>query len=162
LGSTSILKWKAVTEAFPGQTVYCEEVVSCVPEQPVGKQETEKGAIWRAQKAFEGFKQKGKHVDIAIGIENGMFLESDGKWYDIAAIVILSIKGNDIVESTTVWSDVLQIPDKFVKACTNEKGEIFDVWHQSKDPHIKITNGIRSRKDFLCSALCTWSLHRPQ
>lgn len=87
LGSANSIKLKAVREALAALGLVAEvvgvEVPSGVNAQPIGD-ETTLGARNRAIAAFQLCPQ----ATLAIGIENGLFLE-DGAWHDAAVVVVL-------------------------------------------------------------------------
>jgi non-canonical (house-cleaning) NTP pyrophosphatase len=70
VGSQSPIKINAIKDAFRSFTVIGVNCNSSVHEQPVGLEETEKGARHRAKCAFDSFKNMNLYY--AIGIENGM------------------------------------------------------------------------------------------
>lgn len=105
LGSTSAIKREAVEAAFPGCLVQQHNVPSGVPEQPVGRAQTEQGARNRCSGAL---KAAVGPVDLAIGIENGMWREASGEGFVDGAAVVVHRIGSD--EPILGWSDVLPIP----------------------------------------------------
>jgi len=154
LGSESVIKLEAVRRAFPEADVNGLSCESGVPPQPVGKEETERGAFNRAHAAW---MTRNSHLDppvLCIGIENGMYQrDSDGVWVDAAIAVILEKKPDSGEEDGFVrsseWSEELEIPPDF------EKGP-FGEWSYLKDPHVVVTNGKKPRADFLVETLLLW------
>lgn len=98
LGSESHVKKEAVLKTWPNAKVVQYGSPSGVPDQPVGKLQTEKGA---RNRMMDAMRKAGEDWDLAIGIENGMW-EVDSKWVDGAAIAICC-KG--VVE--VIWSDTI-------------------------------------------------------
>jgi len=153
LGSGSLIKFQAVKQAWP-KVSHIERVnaSSGVSEQPLGKDETYRGALNRAKAVME----KVKDCALYIGIENGMFQVSD-TWMDGAAIVILRLKSGSIgYDEELIWSDNIEIPEENLKCCLEMKDNKYyakEMWSPLKDPHREITKGKRPRKDFLADAL---------
>eukprot|EP01089_Gocevia_fonbrunei_P009509 TRINITY_DN21829_c0_g1_i1.p1 TRINITY_DN21829_c0_g1~~TRINITY_DN21829_c0_g1_i1.p1 ORF type:complete len:167 (+),score=36.33 TRINITY_DN21829_c0_g1_i1:49-549(+) len=147
VGSSSLIKRNAVSDAFSGYEVKTvPEFESAVPPQPVGKQETEKGARYRAFVA----KKIIPTANIWIGIENGMWQDDkDNTWVDGACIVILVCGKDGNHSEAVIWSDVIEIPENYPKGPNGE-------WSIDKDPHRIITNGKRPRAQFLSDALTAW------
>jgi len=127
-------------------------VSSQVSDQPLGKDETYRGALNRAK----GVKEKVKGYSLYIGIENGMFQVKE-TWVDAAAIVILRLKlDTNGYDEEVIWSDTIEIPAENLERCLEMKDNKYfakDNWSPLKDPHREITKGKRPRKDFLCDAL---------
>ncbi len=71
IGSTNPVKFEAVKdglkEAFSGADFVAIEVMSGVSDQPIGDEETKKGAINRAKEAL-----KATHADLGVGLEGGI------------------------------------------------------------------------------------------
>lgn len=151
LGSGSYIKKKAVESAFPDSTqIACFTFESCVSEQPVGLEETQKGAQFRAEVARDKFKEG----DLWIGIENGIVKKKDSAniyadWVDVACIVLITNQGTWVQ-----WSEELSIPTNQMKKCIREEDKtVFRVWSMLKDPHTKFTNGTKPREIFLKNGL---------
>mmetsp|Transcript_30432 Transcript_30432/g.33998 ORF Transcript_30432/g.33998 Transcript_30432/m.33998 type:complete len:265 (-) Transcript_30432:49-843(-) len=144
LGSASYIKKEAVTRAWPFASVQALHIPSGVRPQPIGKNETKKGAMNRAY----GAKRKKRQANYWIGIENGMWETKKDHWVDGACIVII-IAGKK--SNVVLWSDTLVIPPvrPFEKGPNGE-------WSILKDPHSVLTNGARPRVDFLADTLCKW------
>lgn len=154
LGSASELKVKAIKQAFPeAKDVIGLQFPSGVRAQPIGKEETEKGAKYRAEEA----KRLRPEADCWIGIENGMWKKKGEEekaddvadWEDGASIIILTSDGKE----EAIWSDTIDIPKVFPKGPNGE-------WSVHKDPHDIITKGQRSRVAFLSDALQTWKTQK--
>jgi len=84
VGSGSAIKKAAAETIFPEFTVVTFGASSCVSEQPVGDEETERGAYNRAKATTEQFP----NAVAWIGIENGM-MNTNNKWVDKAAVVCI-------------------------------------------------------------------------
>lgn len=143
LGSTSVIKCQALKSVYPDSQVHLVDVVSAVPPQPIGQQQTLDGAMHRAKSA----RKEKPGCDLYVGIENGMFQrDEDNRWVDAACIV--AIRDGDSKEHI-FWSDSIEIPDDMEKGPQGE-------WSILKDPHIVVTKGKRSRAQFLADALSKW------
>eukprot|EP00485_Elphidium_margaritaceum_P015710 CAMPEP_0202733030 /NCGR_PEP_ID=MMETSP1385-20130828/187963_1 /ASSEMBLY_ACC=CAM_ASM_000861 /TAXON_ID=933848 /ORGANISM="Elphidium margaritaceum" /LENGTH=209 /DNA_ID=CAMNT_0049399357 /DNA_START=27 /DNA_END=656 /DNA_ORIENTATION=- len=174
LGSSSAIKQKVVKETFASKNV---EVVglsfaSGVPEQPVGKAETQKGAQFRAEKA----KELKPDASVWIGIENGMYRQTPDDhqannqdneevfkyWFDVGCIfIIYKDDKNDQLQTDVCWSDSLPIPIENTKDCLEKDGKSAKnngnhTWSPLKDPHSELTNGKRPRKMWLLDAMKKW------
>eukprot|EP01130_Rhizamoeba_saxonica_P010922 TRINITY_DN450_c0_g1_i1.p1 TRINITY_DN450_c0_g1~~TRINITY_DN450_c0_g1_i1.p1 ORF type:complete len:202 (-),score=43.44 TRINITY_DN450_c0_g1_i1:49-612(-) len=146
LGTWSDIKYSAVRDAFPQYNVQkisqWHDSMSSVPPQPIGKEETRRGALERANHA----KRDCPNADFAIGIEHGMYTNHFGVSVDAGCIILIAKDGT--INET--WTDELTIPDDFEKGPNGE----WSVW---KDPHSIITNDERSRKQFIEDALVGWA-----
>eukprot|EP01084_Bolivina_argentea_P130654 230634_1 len=170
LGSSSYIKKKVVEETFSKNkcTIFGLKFPSGVPEQPVGKKQTQQGAKYRADKA----KELKPNAFIWIGIENGMYrqppMQQNDKqtnifdyWFDVGCIVIIyKNKNNELIEDV-IWSDSLPIPIDAAKECLTEDGKAAKyngnyTWSPLKDPHYELTNGKRPRKLWLLESLKKW------
>lgn len=142
VGSESTLKRLAVEAAFPRCRVACVAVQSAVPEQPIGRAETEAGATHRCTAA------RTAHPDawLACGIENGMVSAGDGRWEDVACVAV-SVRGEESLR--ILWSEALAIPIADAAAALAGRGRV--TWSPLKDPHIKLCG--RPRSDFLATTL---------
>lgn len=119
IGSTSVLKTKAVILILAAEPhalsqlneIYSTKVTSGVNEQPIGLEETLRGATNRAEAA-----QKEYPECLAIGIESGLIREK-GISVDMAVIVFLTPDGRKIVTT----SPGIVFPEEYVKI-TEERG----------------------------------------
>lgn len=79
VGSTNPVKVAAVRQifeqAFPGIRTISLDVPSGVPDQPLGEEETLRGAVARARAALES-----GGADFGAGIEAGVVLEGERAW----------------------------------------------------------------------------------
>ena len=173
LGSSSYIKKKVVEETFgvKNAEIIGLKFPSGVPEQPVGKEQTQKGAQYRADKAME----LQPNAKIWVGIENGMYRDDTNKdkdeddkdiqfkyWFDIGCIVIMykNPENNELLKDV-VWSDSLAIPIENTKLCLTLDGKAakFDgnyTWSPLKDPHNELTQGKKPRKVWLLEAMQKW------
>lgn len=159
LGSQSRLKIDAVTNALnqlhiPANLVACK-VASAVSEQPF-EQETVQGAKNRAWEAA----QVEKSADLALAIENGVFLRN-GQWQDIG-IVVAYAKHASVEDKFTL---VESAPVVFSDSIVEEVKRLGPDWTCGKlmaqresgikhdDPHMSLT-GI-SRRVYLENAIIT-------
>jgi len=87
LGSTSPSKLRATravcARAFPEATVDALDIPAVVAPQPVGEDETIRGARHRARAARER-----TDADLGVGIEGGVFRDARGAWLCAWAVVV--------------------------------------------------------------------------
>lgn len=152
VGSASPLKISAVRAACRRAGVAGEAVpvaaTSGVPMQPVGRDETLRGARNRARAAAAA-------GGIGVGIENGIVREG-GRWLDIAAVVIVA-PGQEAV----AWSEAVELPEAYVMAAeargfgrTTVGAVIAEATGCAPDnPHAFLTGGARTRGGILADAL---------
>jgi hypothetical protein len=158
LGSTSDIKKGAILKSFDRNLtqLFVIDVPSKVPPQPIGEIQTKEGAFNRAYNALCWGINNGVSFDIAVGIENGMWKKIDNVWVDAACICILPFGWVGTFESLCedecqagvkiLWSDELTIPHLEVRPFSvGPNGE----WSILKDPHIVLTEGRKSRSNFL-------------
>lgn len=161
LGSTSPQKMDALRIAL--KKLEIESVVlglktsSGQNEQPVGFDETYKGALMRAKSA------KGNSTDyVSVGIESGLFRLSEGKRFvnmDMAIIVVLTPDGRRIVTT----SSGIVFPKKLVNIAyvrgfsKTTVGSVIaeKLGGDPTDPHATLTKGKITRMDTLVDALVT-------
>ena len=148
LGTGSALKIAALQEALPeGATVVPNpDAESGVRPQPVGREETEHGAVNRAAATKTALPD----LDAWVGIENGVWLAGAAApegcaREDAACIAVLFADGTEL----RVWSDALPIPDRGLPFKGGPNGE----WSELKDPHAVLTSGARPRQAFLRDAI---------
>uniref|UniRef100_A0A0G4HWP0 inosine/xanthosine triphosphatase n=1 Tax=Chromera velia CCMP2878 TaxID=1169474 RepID=A0A0G4HWP0_9ALVE len=178
VGSQSKIKLEAVRGVFTKSRVEGVDVVSAVPDQPVGEQETLVGALHRAYASREAMPD----ADLWIGIENGMvpspsFEDATRQsWVDVGCLTLVSKKpfckssggsegaasspkegeegGGRKLEVRVLWTDSLPIPDIQVQAARDgQSGRILKNWSTLKDPHSELTGGQKQRQMFLQEAL---------
>lgn len=94
VGSTNPTKVKAVerivARAFQGSVVEAVEVPSGVSAQPVGHEETRRGAANRARRALEA-----AGADLAFGLEGGVVFDEAGRCYLINWCLALDRRGRE-------------------------------------------------------------------
>ncbi len=160
VGSTSPHKLEAVREACRilglSATVDGAKTLSGQSEQPVGFDETFRGAINRATSIKIRFPRS-----IAIGIESGIFrfLPEAPTTLDIAAIVLLTPDGREVLTT----SEGVQFPEHCVKVAedcgflSTTVGSIVaeSIGGDPTDPHATLTNGRVTRAMTLVNALKT-------
>ena len=147
LGSQSAIKIAATKAAFQSYPLQCYDVPSGVKSQPVGKDETYRGALNRARAALKHATTDKHDVAWGVGIENGMWHPSadtdsnpdDGGWVDGACIV--AVRAGTEAETKMVWSDTIEIPE--VSERPFPKGPAGE-WSVLKDPHLKLTGTSRT------------------
>lgn len=152
IGSTSAIKTSAVREACRRNGIdavlLAVPAVSGVNAQPVGREETFRGARNRALAA------SGADV-LGVGIENGIVREG-GRWLDLAAVVIVAPDGTERV----AWSDAVEVPAAFVDAAERvgfDRKTVGACIAESlgtppDDPHAALTGGERGRASILADA----------
>mmetsp|Transcript_21566 Transcript_21566/g.32933 ORF Transcript_21566/g.32933 Transcript_21566/m.32933 type:complete len:378 (-) Transcript_21566:32-1165(-) len=107
---------------------------SGVPEQPLGKEETQKGATNRLNFVEEKLKdsclKEAKGKVFIVSFENGVIEECD-EFYDIACAIVRDVaSGKDSV----MWGDKIHVPSEFIKLV--------------KDNNQKVTVGNLFNKEF--------------
>jgi hypothetical protein len=143
IGSMSQVKKEAVALAYLDAELHMCDVVSCVREQPVGREEIMKGAFHRAKCA----KDQLPRANFWIGIESGLVFEH-GIWQDIACIVI-----RDQAVTDVLWSDPLDIPKQFIMHALDPITQLpVRLWSNCKDPHYQMDNH-RSRARYIADAI---------
>lgn len=122
VGSTNPTKVEAVrrilSQAYPGSEVIGLNVLSGVPEQPIGDGETRRGAINRARAALEAAQ-----ADLALGLEGGVVFTPQGAFtMGWAAIVD---RHGQVGLSQSPW---LQLPPEVADAIRagGELGPVMD------------------------------------
>ncbi|AYV78123.1 MAG: hypothetical protein Edafosvirus5_41 [Edafosvirus sp.] len=154
VGSGTGLKPSCVADVFPGYKIIAIPVQSGVNEQPIGCDETKKGAINRAEKALE----KEPNAVFSFGIENGLVNDKDNGWIDVACIICIC-PNQQIIEK---WSDSVNVPITwmkhvastdvtYVRQVKDKIPELKDV--DLHDPHYYLTDKKKSRKMFLVETL---------
>ncbi len=153
VGTTSEPKIKYLKEVLKDLKVNAKlvpfEVKSGVSEQPKTSQETKKGSINRAKKAFE----KNKEADFSMGIEVGYHKEGS-TGYEMFCWVTIIDKNEYQISSQ---SHKFLLP-KYHQEILNKDmyiGDNLDGYLQDSKHHIKkhIDNIVRHRKPFIENAL---------
>lgn len=155
LGSTSLVKVSAVraalSETRPAAVLHQVSVPSLVATQPVGAEETLRGARNRARQA-----QALLPGASAIGIENGIRLVND-RWEDWAIVVLISPEGKECVAE----SASIPFPSEAVEVARLrgfDQTTVGAVLHEQygadeHDPHTFLTKGVYTRADLLRETL---------
>lgn len=159
LASTSELKKAAVVQAckdieLNAQFVATVGVPSGQNEQPIGVEETFRGAFARAQSAMNTYRDP--NGSAYIGIENGLLQVDKETFIDFAVVVVLSGERRIIT-----ISGGLEFPFDCVKEASRrgfEKTTAGSVIAEKlggdkADPHWKLTREGVSRKDTLAQAI---------
>ena len=168
VSSMSAVKVDAVREVFsshfkqkPEQesspiivTVEGYSAKSGVNEQPVGNEETMKGAKNRMVDMLQQINTK---TDLSVSIENGI-MEISGTWYDVGWILVETKSGRScfvptagvpfpsdvVVETLAVGVDKTTVGSVLMSS-----GVVFN----NQDPHSDLTNKMTSRTELLQQAL---------
>jgi adenine phosphoribosyltransferase len=155
IGSKSAIKSAATREACLAvgiaATLVERAAPSGVPTQPVGREETARGARNRARAARDAVPGSW-----GVGIENGIVRE-DGRWQDVAAVVIIAPDGRE----TVGWSDAVTFPDALVERARDIGFDRVTVGSliaeqlgcPADDPHSALTEGRQTRADILTHAV---------
>lgn len=155
LGSSSGLKMNALMSACERIGVVADIATSAVESgvnsQPYGLEETNRGALNRAEGA-----QMCDPNSVAVGIENGLILLGDAH-VDLAVVVVLLPSGEKIIGTSTG----IQFPNDAVEAArkagfsSTTAGQIIaqETGASSTDPHSTLTSGYVKRQDALTDAL---------
>jgi len=155
LDSSSKHKIEAVKKACVSVGIDAEFSVTKTPsgvrEQPVGFEETFRGALARAKGA-----RKADPRAVAIGIESGIF-RFGGTTLDMAIIAILTPDGRQIIASSAGF----EFPEEYVKIAEARGFESTTVGSviaekfggDSTDPHSALSGGKVSRSEILAEAL---------
>jgi non-canonical (house-cleaning) NTP pyrophosphatase len=155
LGSTSQIKTKAVAAACIAlgltASIKTMAVASKVSTQPVGQEETARGARNRAHGAQD--HTKGSY---GIGIENGIRWNGN-VWEDFAVVIVCAPNGTEVLcESATIIlpTDAVEVA-RARGFSTTTVGQVLTEWHGSdpNDPHTLLTNGTHSRLSLLTDTL---------
>jgi inosine/xanthosine triphosphatase len=161
VGSHSQYKERAVKSAcsrlgLPTNNVVCINVTSGVNAQPVGFDETYRGALNRAKYAH-GFDR----FAFAVGIESGLFRSRNGgenpASVDMAVIVVIQPNGEQIVTT----SPGFVFPEHYVTATrrrgfkTAKVGSLIaaTLGGDPGDPHATLSHGAIKREDLLVEGL---------
>jgi non-canonical (house-cleaning) NTP pyrophosphatase len=161
VGSGTGLKPNCVQEVMGcNWKVEAVGVETGVHEQPIGRNEIKLGATNRAVRAL----QIRSDAIISFGIESGIeYIEERQVWVDVACVIAI-IRIND-ENSTQIekWSQSLVIPSEWaVESVKNPDATYANIAQQMnkdlkdmnvKDPHSFLTQGTKSRSDYLKEAI---------
>lgn len=153
IGSESQVKGLAVLKACETLEIQASfkgySVRSCVSDQPIGMEETLRGATHRA---FDvRILEPGA---ISIGIENGLVREQDGGYSDFAYVAVLLPD----MQLFCAPSEMLRFPREDVEIALERGVTAGSVIAERTgcdpaDPHSLLTNGRKGRGDFLVEPL---------
>lgn len=179
VGSLTQIKISAVQKIFSSNiSIVGVAAPSGVHEQPVGEQETERGAMNRALFALDSHPD----ADIYFGIENGLVSTLDKtsstsqyKWVDAACVICLyrnkdfdqknginGLKDDPIYRNICkikMWSETVDVPPEWIDCSLPDQSQSY-VFHvksklatysqmDSHDPHFILTNGEKTRQMIL-------------
>eukprot|EP01059_Diplonema_ambulator_P002368 TRINITY_DN12020_c0_g1_i1.p1 TRINITY_DN12020_c0_g1~~TRINITY_DN12020_c0_g1_i1.p1 ORF type:complete len:174 (+),score=29.46 TRINITY_DN12020_c0_g1_i1:66-587(+) len=154
VGSQSTIKTGAVRaafeKAFKEVDVECVAAESGVRDQPVGMDETRRGAANRLANAMGQMDG----ADYYVAMENGIVEMGECGWYDLAWVVVHCTASN---ETCGVPTTGLPFPLKYVQQSeaagyAKTVGSLMraDGWTSSStDPHASLTQGLLTREDIL-------------
>lgn len=145
---------------FPNEVVQVKGVKASseINEQPVGHEETIKGALNRLKNAKTFMR--GIVFDYCIAIENGLFkveINHKTRWFDCAWVVVEDSNGNQRI----ALSSGLEFSESAVKKAlekgleTTTVGSIMteETGCDGTDPQLFMTNNLVSRADMIKQAL---------
>ena len=157
LGSTSQIKMKAVEAACQvlglSAAITMTSADSGISSQPVGREETERGARNRAHEA----RTRAPH-GYAIGIENGIHETTTG-WQDWAVIIVIRPDGTEILVDSVAISLPIDVVEETRSRgfTTTTVGQVLAEHFgcDPNDPHSFLSNGSTSRLNLLSKAIET-------
>lgn len=162
VGSTAAVKLAAARSAIPSCVVTGVEAESKVRDQPLGLEETLRGARNRLETIMEC--PEAEEADLAIAIENGMVCMRDGtdtqdeNWVDLAIVIMRDLKSGKESLSSSVG---LQVPSSTVAEWAEAGAEgTVGSWLATErtgcdgqDPHAHLTGGAYPRAALLEQAI---------
>lgn len=164
VASTNAHKIAAVKEAasavFPGQELHVRgmKAASEINEQPVGHEETLRGAMNRLRNLREIVAET--RCDLYVSLENGIFPVKVGDqdtWFDLGWVVIEDAAGNQSLSHSTgieFGKDEVQEAQRRGFDKTTAGSIIAErTGADPSDPHSHLTSGHVSRPDMLGQAL---------
>lgn len=164
VASTNAHKLAAVREAartvFPGQELNVRGIkaASDINEQPVGHQETVRGAMNRLQNLKAIAAQT--RCDLYVSLENGIFPVNVGDqetWFDVGWVVVEDAAGNKSLSHSTGieigHGDVKEAQRRGFDQTTAGSMIAERTGADSTDPHAHLTNGHVPRSEMLKQAL---------
>lgn len=168
VGSKSLIKVNAVHQALRNTIGWCPvltyECDSGVSEQPSSLEEAVRGAKNRAAQIEESYRGQlyhwnrwYDHCQVFVGIENGAWKNANGELVDVGVVHVRVRETGNEMRSATFCTDELKIPssDEELQKLGIERAEN-GCWSNLKDPHLVITQGERSRADFIAEAMQKW------
>jgi len=162
VGSTAAIKVDAVRVALPGCSVVGIDAESKVRDQPLGLEETLRGARNRLMTVVESPEADG--ADLAIAIENGLVCIRDGvdpedeNWVDLAIVVVRDLTTGKESLSTSMG---VQVPSSEVAEWAEAGADgTVGAWLAAQtpgcdkqDPHAYLTSGVYPRAAILEQAI---------
>lgn len=164
VGSNSELKLRAVKQAleqhgFSPDHTTAIAVGSGVSEQPFGREEIMKGALWRARQALFACPE----ATYALGIESGLSPVGCGTssdYHDQPCVALMARDGYCCRLVVVEWGATLTVPGWMVEkirdkdypdlgALVKEQGQ------KEKDPHKHLTGGVVTRESTMVPPLIT-------
>lgn len=160
VGSENPVKIKAVEEAFSKffKNIEVEgiKVNSGVSSQPIGEEETFRGAKNRVLKLREIAQIKNLEVDFFVGIEGGV-INLFSRWFAFGAVCISNKEGKFGFGTSSLFELPQQIVSQLLNG--NELGVVIDRIFRTKDIKKRegaigiFTKGVISRKDLYIPAI---------
>ena len=155
IGSRNPVKIKAVKKVFkkvwPKAGFKALAVVSGVADQPIGQEETIKGAKQRAKKVLEIIlKRKGEEEVFGVGVEGGN-MEIEGTWYTVAWGAIVNRKGETGLGGGAIMPLPRAVGERIAQG--EELGPVMDDWTSRQEVKKKegaigvLTKGIVTRQE---------------
>ena len=153
VGTESALKIRAVSAALKAlgydPKVLSYKAESGVGIQPVGTQEMEQGARFRAKAAFDAYPD----AEYGIGIESGL-VKQNGAWFDPACVVVLGRAGL----SSMAFGAYFPVPAWMVEETLAQKTELGEVVKKragggEKDPMKYLSDDTLPREQLLAQAI---------
>lgn len=108
-------------------SIHGKAVSSGIPEQPLGKEQTEKGARNRLNSILEELKKSDEfnlgnanERVLIFSFENGV-IEEDGIYYDAPCVCILDVKTKS---EACAWGEKIAVPNEFMEIVKKEEQKI--------------------------------------
>jgi inosine/xanthosine triphosphatase len=164
VATKSGLKIDAVRSTFESLTkkavqISSFDVESGVNSQPVGFDETLKGARCRLANAVHCLRESAQSADYVVAIENGVVELEPRHWFDFGIVVIRNQMSGDESQSLSAFvpfplDAVLEAQKEgFAKITVGDVLARRNNSINSKDPHSSLTKGFVSRLDLLSQAV---------
>lgn len=163
VASSSRIKLDAVKAAFANCVVTGVPAASDINEQPLGHDETIRGAMNRLANAKQSEAYTSGVAAYAVSIENGIFSvtvpgEERPRWFDLAWVVVEHVRSGS---KALAHSMGLEFPAKYVDAaqargfdtCTAGSVMAAETGCEKNDPHAWLTHQGASRSALLVEAL---------